>query len=297
MNYRGFNCYSVSAILLMSMGMINAVATVHSQESTPQEPMSPEPASQQQAATGLTSASAFVAHVQADISLKYLLTLPQSYERSAKTQDDAKGETKVWPLVIFLHGGGERGDDLEKIKKWGIPKLVAEETLPPQLQGAILVSPQCPTDQAWANDLMGEALDQLLADLQNRYAVDATRIYLTGPSMGGFGTWAWAGRHPETFAAIIPICGGGEYFSARDIARAQLPLWCFHGDNDDIVPLEASLSMMRYIRQLGHTGDKARLSVLPNTPHNSWSQAYAQPELWEWLFAQQRTAEAPARKP
>ena len=213
------------------------------------------------------------------VELDYLIHFPADY--------DPAGE-QTYPLVIFLHGAGERGDDLNKIKKWGPPKFVAEQTLPAELQEAIIVSPQCGKDQWWPSDTMLAALDQMFDDLLAAHAVDPTRVYLTGVSMGGYGTWAWAGKHPKRFAAIAPICGGGSFFNARTIANAKLPVWCFHGDQDNIVPLSESLAMMQTLYQIGHKGNHARLTVFPNTTHNSWTPAYATEELWSWMFSHQR---------
>src|SRR5699024_6921671 len=124
---------------------------------------------------------------------EYLLYLPQDYKETGY---------KRWPLVLFLHGAGERGNDLEAVKKNGLPKLVEEGRDFP----FIIVSPQCPAGLWWSTD----DLNLLLNDLIQRYEVDIDRIYATGLSMGGFGTWEMAIRFPDRFAAIAPICGGGD---------------------------------------------------------------------------------------
>ena len=219
-----------------------------------------------------------IAHHQ---QLDYLIHLPADYDVEAD---------RTWPLVIFLHGAGERGNDLEKLKKWGPPKFIEEQTLPAELQQAIIVSPQCPADQWWANDTMIASLDQMFADILADHAVDIDRVYLTGVSMGGYGTWAWAGRNPRRFAAVAPVCGGATFFHARTIARAKLPLWTFHGDRDPIVPLSETVAAFQPLQQQNHTGPDARLTVFPNTQHNSWTPAYATAELWAWMFSHRRTA-------
>ncbi len=145
---------------------------------------------------------------QVKVELSYLLYLPQDYD-----------QRESWPLLLFLHGSGERGDNLELVKKHGPPKLVAEGRDFP----FIIVSPQCPKDRWWEPiELLA-----LLDDLAGKYKVDADRVYLTGLSMGGFGTWRLAFQAPERFAAIAPICGGGEKYWAKRMA--SLPVWAFHG--------------------------------------------------------------------
>ena len=229
-----------------------------------------------------------VAHIDLQIPLDYLIHFPEDYD------PDAPPDRRS-PLLIFLHGAGERGNDLEKLKKWGPPKLVEQGTLPPQLRQAVIVSPQCPPDRWWPSEFMIAALDQMFDDLLTAHTIDPDRVYLTGVSMGGFGTWAWAAHHPDRFAAIAPICGGGNFLAARRIAAAKLPFWAFHGDQDPIVPLAESLHTVQLIHQQNHTGHHARFTVLPNTQHNSWTPAYANPELWTWLFSHTRsTPTAPA---
>ena len=132
-----------------------------------------------------------------DIDFKYLLFLPQDYNESQKTR---------WPLILFLHGKGERGEDLDLVKIHGIPKIVATEKEFP----FIAVSPQCPIDHVWADDFMQQKVLDLLSKIVHNYRVDRNRIYLTGLSMGGYGTWSLATSRPDLFAAAVPICGGGD---------------------------------------------------------------------------------------
>src|SRR5205085_8699288 len=167
-----------------------------------------------------------------NVEVDYLLFLPQGYE--------AKSE-KRWPLILFLHGAGERGTNVWKVAIHGPPKNVAEHPDFP----FIVVSPQCPEGQHWSNDvLLG-----LLEDITRHYAVDQHRIYLTGLSMGGYGTWDLGLAYPEKFAAIVPICGGGQkitvVLASREKAQALKPLgvWAFHGAKDPVVPLEESQRM------------------------------------------------------
>jgi predicted peptidase len=180
--------------------------------------------------------------------------------------------------MLFLHGIGERGDDLDKVKVHGPPKLIeAGQDLP-----FIVVSPVCPLTKTWETSTF--ELSALLDEIVEKYKVDQDRVYLTGLSMGGFGTWALAQYTPNRFAAIVPICGGGDPRSVRRIVH--LPAWVFHGAKDRSVPLERSETMVAALKKAG--GD-VRFTVYPNAEHDSWTQAYATPELYEWLLQQKRT--------
>ena len=207
--------------------------------------------------------------VQQTRSLRYLLALPESYADS-----DAK-----WPLVVFLHGAGERGDNLDLVKLHGPPKMVAQGRKFP----FILVSPQCPADGWWPYQPVPELIDFI----EKNYRVDPDRIYLTGLSMGGYGTWSFAARQPQRYAAIVPICGGGVPYLMRGLGH--LPIWVFHGDQDTAVPLEESERLVRVLKSIGN--EKVRFTVFPKTGHNSWTQAYAMDELFEWMLARKRPPE------
>ncbi len=201
-------------------------------------------------------------------NLQYLLHLPPGYNESED----------LWPLVLFLHGAGERGDDVEMVKEHGPPKLLANGQEIP----AIVVSPQCSLDSFWTQETA--ALRGLLEELQQTYRVDEDRIYVTGLSMGGFGTWDLAAEAADLFAAAAPICGGGRPLRAR--ALTNLPIWAFHGDRDQVVPLSQTIDMVSAIRRAG--GHQVRLTVYPDTGHDSWTATYDDPAFWEWLFAQRR---------
>lgn len=202
---------------------------------------------------------------QVRVQMNYLLYLPKDYE----TQQS-------WPLVLFLHGAGERGDDIEKVKKHGPPKLIAQGKEFP----FIVVSPQCP-EELWWEPLELTALLDAIAD---SYNVDPDRVYVTGLSMGGFGTWRLAAFAPERLAAIAPICGGGETHWAKRIAG--LPIWAFHGDKDRAVPVERSQLMVEAIRKEG--GDP-KLTVYPGVEHDSWTETYENPDFYRWLLEQKRS--------
>ena len=197
---------------------------------------------------------------KADVN--YLLSFPDNYAGAKKL-----------PLLIFLHGMGERGDNLNLVKKHGPPKLVKDKNA----TGFIIVSPQCPKTEYWNIEKLSKLLDHILATTR----ADPKRVYLTGLSMGGFGTWSWAAIQPERFAAAIPICGGGD---PRSMGKrlTNVPIWAFHGGKDRTVPLARSQSMVDAIKKAG--GKKVKLTVYPNAGHNSWTKTYANPEIYKWLL-------------
>jgi predicted peptidase len=210
-----------------------------------------------------------------DLKAEYLLFLPKGY--------DVKAE-KHWPLMLFLHGAGERGNDIWKVAVHGPPKQVAVNPDFP----FILVSPQCPAGQIWSDDLVLGLLD----DVTRRYAVDTNRVYLTGLSMGGYATWSLGLKHPERFAAIVPICGGGELITILlaegDSAKAlkTLGVWAFHGGKDPVVPVEESRRMVNALKHAGLTD--VNLTVYPEAGHDSWTEAYKDPALYGWLLRHER---------
>jgi predicted peptidase len=207
--------------------------------------------------------------------IQYLLFLPAKYHAQPERR---------WPLILFLHGAGERGTDIWKVATHGPPRNVRQEPDFP----FIVVSPQCPEDEVWSN---GPLLD-LLQDVSKKYAVDSTRIYLTGLSMGGYGTWDLGLAHPELFAAIAPICGGGELInpmlSSRHKPQAlkSLGVWAFHGAKDPVVPLEESERMVNILKKL--EVQDVSLTVYPEALHDSWTQTYNNPELYKWLLKHER---------
>ena len=202
------------------------------------------------------------------ISVKYLIYLPKDYDQK-----------QSWPLMIFLHGAGERGDNLDTVKLHGPPKLIeAGKEFP-----FIVVSPQCPKDKWWDP----KDLDALLDEIVKKYKVDQDRIYLTGLSMGGFGTWAWAAEQPKRFAALVPICGGGEPEKSR--FYANVPIWVFHGGKDPVVPIAQSEKMVEALKK---NGGNVKFTVYPEAGHDCWTEAYNNPKLYEWLLEQKRPSEA-----
>jgi len=206
----------------------------------------------------------FEAKVAMTVKLDYLLFLPKGYE----------GSTQRWPLMLFLHGSGESGSDLDKVKIHGPPKIVESKPDFP----FILVSPQSPR-MGWNV----ETLNALLDDLLQRYRADPDRVYLTGLSMGGYGTWSLAAARPERFAAIVPICGGGNPADASKLAA--IPAWVFHGAKDPTVPVQRSKDMVEAIKA---AGGNPKLTIYPEAGHDSWTETYSNPELYQWLLEQKK---------
>ncbi|MBP7950022.1 MAG: prolyl oligopeptidase family serine peptidase [Verrucomicrobiales bacterium] len=205
--------------------------------------------------------------------LGYWLYLPKP--------DPAKPPAKP-PLVLFLHGSGERGHNLDLVKKHGPPKLIGKF---PELDGCIVVSPQCPPQQWWDTTVVKALCD---AVIQTHHA-DENRIYLTGLSMGGFGTWTLLAEHPSFWAAAIPICGGGKPDAAEKFK--DVPIWVFHGTRDEAVPLKASEEMIAALKK---SGGKPKFTVYPDLAHDCWTTAYNDAETWRWLL-QQHTAKRPEK--
>ncbi|NNE26140.1 MAG: prolyl oligopeptidase family serine peptidase [Saprospiraceae bacterium] len=201
---------------------------------------------------------------QSNEAYPYNIYYPIGYDASSD---------KGTPLMIFLHGSGERGTDLSQVENHGPPKKVKEGR---QFQ-CIIFAPQCPNDVWWDVDRLNSTLDEVLA----KNNIDQTRIYLTGLSMGGYGTWAWAIENPNKFAAIAPICGGGDPDKAELIAH--IPTWVFHGAQDDVVPVEKSKEMVSALKAAGAT---PRFSVYAEADHDSWTQTYDSDSFYGWLFGQ-----------
>jgi predicted peptidase len=207
----------------------------------------------------------FEKEITVKVKLKYLLFLPEGYEKTDKS----------WPLVLFLHGSGESGNDLPKVKLHGPPKIVETKKDFP----FIVVSPQSP-GRGWDP----AALNALLDDVEANYRVDKERVYLTGLSMGGFGTWALAAFAPNRFAALVPICGGGNPADAPRLKN--IPVWVFHGAKDRTVPLARSEAMVNALKE---AGGHVKFTVYPEAGHDSWTATYDDPQLWAWLTQQKRS--------
>ena len=210
----------------------------------------------------------FTGKVTLEVNYRYLLALPDGYKAE---------EGRKWPLIIFLHGAGERGTNLETLKKHGPPKLIAAG----QNFEAIVASLQCLPQQIWNPHGVKALTDELIKTLR----VDADRVYLTGLSMGGFATWETALDYPDTYAAIVPICGGAGVRFVMAERIKHLPVWIFHGARDPVVEPSYSKKMFDALTKVG---GNVKLTMYPDAMHDSWTAAYNDPELWKWMFAQKR---------
>lgn len=197
------------------------------------------------------------------------------------------------PLVLFLHGAGERGGDNVAQAKHGVKGFLAQQAKHPH----ILLAPQCPANQKWNDVNWGAATHttpekpsapmalviELVDELLKTGPVDPQRVYVTGLSMGGYGTWDLLVRRPELFAAGAPVCGGGDEAAAAKIAK--IPQWIFHGDKDGVVKPERSRNMVEALKK---AGGEPKYSEYPGVGHNAWDKAYADPAFYDWLFAQKK---------
>ncbi len=198
-----------------------------------------------------------------EVSGQYLLDLPKDY-----------AEKTNWPLVVFLHGYSESGEDLEMVRNTGLAKLVAEGKQFP----FVLVSPQCPAGFYWRGNVIIGLIDQIVEN----YSIDTSRIYMTGKSMGGYGTWQISHEYPKRFAAIAPIAGGGLFVSPYFMERLkELPVWAFHDKRDDLVPYQESVRMVEGVNV---AGGNAKLTTYDQGTHDAWTEAYNNDELYDWFL-------------
>lgn len=201
-----------------------------------------------------------------EIHLDYRLHLPNDYDES---------ESEGYPMILFLHGSGERGNDINKLKRTGLTKYVEEHDDFP----FIVVAPQCNEKTWWTRELDG--LYALVKHIVNELNVDEKRMYLTGLSMGGFGCWHLAERYPKLFTAMIPIASGTEEyigFPERVEILKDLPIWAFHGAKDPIVPVMEIKKLMPYL------GDKFKYTEYPEGMHDVWTETYENKEIYAWLL-------------
>lgn len=223
---------------------------------------------------------------KAGVTLPYRILYPENYNPKNK-----------YPLVLFLHGAGERGNDNEAQLVHGASLFLAKRTEFP----AIVVFPQCPKDRAWSSAKIDRnnpdskfdynysvrpqtpeltSVMELLAELRSQHKIDKKRLYIMGLSMGGMGTFEAISRHPKVFAAAIPICGGGDPAFARSFAK-KVPIWVFHGTDDTVVRVDYSRQMVKAAEA---AGGEVKYSEYPGVKHNSWDNAFAEPGLLQWLF-------------
>ncbi|MEI6233580.1 MAG: prolyl oligopeptidase family serine peptidase [Planctomycetota bacterium] len=212
-----------------------------------------------------TSSQHLVRPISKTAEIPYLLHLPEDYAESAEP----------WPLILHLHGAGERGTDLEKVRTFGLARVCARNPKFP----FVVVSPQCPENDFWRTDVLFALLD----DICEKYNVDVNRVYVTGASMGGYGTWALAAHDPKRFAAIAPICGRAAGLWVWNLTA--LPIWVFHGDLDPIVPLDES---KRIVESLQRIGNPVKFTIYPRSLHDVWTRTYRGTELFEWFLTHRR---------
>ncbi|MFO0924083.1 MAG: prolyl oligopeptidase family serine peptidase [Pirellulales bacterium] len=220
-------------------------------------------------------------------TLKYRLMKPADYNPNRK-----------YPLVLFLHGAGERGSDNFAQLKHGMKEFTVDERR--KSMPCYVMAPQCPTDKKWVEvdwsakthtapqdpSVSIKLTMEVIESMLETSGVDKSRVYITGLSMGGYGTWDTVARYPKFFAAAAPICGGGDPATAPKFA--SLPLWAFHGGKDTVVIPERSRDM---IDSLKKAGGSPRYTEYPDAGHDSWTATYASPEFHQWLFAQRRKLE------
>lgn len=206
----------------------------------------------------------FVANVAKTVSYQYILQKPlQSNEKDA--------------LIIFLHGSGERGADVDKLKVHGPLKYIQTHEL-----NAYILAPQCPENEIWDT----EALSQLIQKVISQNNIDVSRIYLTGLSMGGWGTWNLAFAHPEMFAAVVPICGFVDRTPMLNPCQLKnIPVRIFHGLLDDVVDVRESIDIYK---KLKNCNSDIELTIFEDAYHDCWNRVYDNPEIYNWLLAQKK---------
>lgn len=204
---------------------------------------------------------------QTHFNFGYVRYLPPDYDPAGK-----------YPLVFFLHGAGERGEDLDVACRHGYMKYVREQG---REYPFIFIAPQCPEGKYWG--CYTESLLAFLDDLCKTLPIDPDRVYLTGLSMGGTGTWLLAMADPDRFAALVPICGSGICWNGETLKH--LPIRIYHGDSDMVVPISESMTMLTAVNK---RGGNAQINILYGVAHNAWETAYTDDSLLNWLMEQKR---------
>jgi predicted peptidase len=203
------------------------------------------------------------------VSLKYYIYFPDNYYDSDTS----------FPMVLFLHGSGERGDDIRLVEEHGIPKMINNgHTFP-----FITVAPQCPKFQRWSEPLYSKALIFLVEEIIRNNRVDIGRIYATGLSMGGYGTLSIAKERPDLFSAIVPVCGGMDITNIENLK--EIPIWLFHGDADEVVPVENSELIYDLLKPIN---PDIKITIYKGVDHNSWDRTYDNKKMYEWMLKQNK---------
>ena len=198
-------------------------------------------------------------------------------EKISYVLDYPQNTKKPVPLIVFLHGSGERGTDVNIVKNhspFTYKNLINEPVA--------ILAPQCPPELWWDT----ATIYDLIKDIQAKYKIDASRIYLTGLSMGGWGTWKLANEHPEMFAAVATVCAPSDRWMEATIQRYKgLPIKIFHGGNDDIVSPQNSIDMYQALKKVN---PDVTITIFPDDNHNSWDSTYSDPKLYEWMLSQRK---------
>ena len=207
--------------------------------------------------------------IYGEAEFDYILYTPKDYDG-----------VKKYPILFFLHGAGERGDDLNLVKHHGVSRLFEEgKTLQ-----AVVVCPQCKAEKTWNSDPV--KLKKFFDRMIEKYAVNADMVSITGLSMGGFGTWQMIMDYPEFFSAAAPVCGGG--LSWRAYRAKDLPIRIFHGEMDNVVPAFYSKEFYRVLQENG--AKDTTLTLYPTLWHNCWDEAYGETDVLEWLISKKRNS-------
>lgn len=220
--------------------------------------------------------------------LNYRIYIPENYD-----------STKSYPLILFLHGADQRGNDNISQIKIGISEAFKDTSS--EIYNCIVVAPQCPIDDKWVNVKAWTFVDydattvresaslaavvELLENLQTKYSVDENRLYATGLSMGGYGTWDLLVRHPKLFAAAMPLCGGADYRQASRVKK--IPIWTFHGEKDQVVPCIGTEKMVAALEEVG---GNCKYTPLPDAGHAIWTEVYAREDVIPWLLSQSKSS-------
>jgi predicted peptidase len=203
--------------------------------------------------------------IETKVDMKYLLYLPKAYDTDTSA---------YFPLLLFLHGSGESGDNIEKVKTHGPPKLIANGMEFP----FIVLSPQNPDiNKLWDEN----AVISLLDNIQKNYRVDPKRIHIAGLSRGAYGVWQVAIQNPARFASLTAICGVAPGYYVKWLK--DMPIWVFHGEDDNVIPISESDNV---VRELKANGQNVRFTRYPNTGHDAWTKTFDNPELFKWMLEQ-----------
>ncbi len=208
----------------------------------------------------------FKEKVEIEFEINYLIRLPEN-------------SSEKYPLMIFLHGAGERGTDINKV----IANGPLQDKYKEYTKEFAMLSPQCPEGQYWDVETIYQLIQKILKENPK---IDQSRIYLTGLSMGGWGSWRLAEKHPDLFAALVPVCAPSGLPERREAHFVKnIPIRIFHGALDDIVPVDNSIEMYRELKKMEAD---VELTIFENDNHNSWDSTYSNPELYKWMLKQRK---------